>query len=668
MSLELAKSIAVQKNSVVLLLFWFCGGVGCCYAQLSPESLVEQYAVFNDDLEGSEALLEVWQEYLAHPFDLNSVSYTQLLSLPFLTVAEGEAIWQYRKRYQSFSSIYDLGWIEGISQERAKFLSNFFFVGEPPSVHSFELLQQLGYRSQLEKKKKKIGSPLFLETRALYSLGEIWRTGIRGRKLAGEPFGGKHSPLGYGDNTFFVEYTPVHRGFLRAVVGNYMLSSGYGLTYSTGANYQLFAGGHSKQGAKLIPRGTLLSANSGLPLGGALSFRFAERVLWTVSGSYRGVHATYKEQDGVRYLRSVDIGGVFDTETRQRWRYSTRETLVHTDLHYRDTHFAGGIVGVFDRFRNPFLLPTSQNGGLPELRVQTNLRVGAYFEYSSKIFLLWGEYTLGNTLRIPRVGLQGSAMLLGTEYRGLAEHLFSAEFYYYGKENVERYQQNYSFRSQARNRLGVNIYYTYWLPTGGKLLGYYSAFRDLEYGAKLISHPPDQELMLASEVSCGNGVLHCRYNFRIRSNNNLGIRGIQYNYRHRILGRYTYPLNRVFSLHTQLQMVLGNQKQSSKFARVGVAGFQDVRYTWRGFRVVLRLGAHSLEKSATTLSSYDPSLRYVYARHILQGLGIRCALLLRWSFARWWMLGAQAGVSYILRGEKKGFTGQGIRLQLSFAI
>lgn len=621
---------------------------------IAPEDLAEE------DFER----LDYWQEYIAHPLDLNTLSLSQLQSLPFLEDGEAELIWQYRERYQSFASVYDLAWLEGLPKARARFLAAFFCVGTPPPHKALSLLQQVGYRDKPPAKKKALGVPLFRETRFTYTPSLSLRFGVRGRNVAGEPFGSPHNRFGYVNYSGYAEYTSSGRQPLRVVVGNYVFRVGYGLIFSASQLGFPAERINSLSGEKELPRGTFATTSSATPLGIAINTRFFEHLSVTLSTSYRPVNATYTMQGGERYLRTVDIAGAFDTEARMRWCASTREALTLVGLKYTTSRYKLGVAALYDYFSHPFLpTQTLQDNPQTELKSKGMARMGFYGMYRWAKIRIWGECVYTSVREHAHNGGAFTG-LLASEYRTQRCGVFAAELYYYGLGNVARYQQNYSRTSHPRDRIGGNLYYAYWLTRSAKISVAYRLSQDL-WERTRFSLPQDHEFVCLGEwETLHQQTLQLRYKYRHRVKAHTSQDGAELStFRHDAKIRYTIPLGNTFSLVSQMQLVLASRKASQQFARPGGAFFQDIRYANRVFASTLRMAFFLLKETNAALYFGEPALRYTFPLHSARNSGVHFAVLLVTKPVQWLRLGLQIGSTFENGNAALQYSGSEARMQ-----
>lgn len=601
----------------------------------------EQEIVSEEPSEADLDRIEQWQDYLAHPIDLNTASLTLLRSLPFLREGEPEALIAFRERYQTFSATTDLFWVENLSHDRASELLPFFCVKEPLigrfHKQQAEVLQRVSYRAVRGVKTKKdvLGNPLALETRLDYRAGDALRIALRGRTLPYEPFGTRVNPYGYASYAGFGQITFEGESPARLVVGHFSYLAGYGLTFSSSRYAFPSQRVLSPQGDRYLPRGCFATPTSATPFGVAVTSRLGRLLLLTVGLSYRPVNASYREVKGARRLRTVDISGAFDTPSRQKWRNATRESLALFDLKLLRQRYALGLAGVYDHFRDPFLASTS-----PELKLQTQLRLGIYGLYRWRRLQLWGELAEGGLH--PKTffgkkeranGWAQASTLLAADYKTTRYGSWAVELYRYGQENASRYQRNFSRASHPRGRYGGNLYYHLWMLQGMQLSAIYRFHHSgLE---KAWRH----ELALAADVPLSAGrTLLLRYKTYYREP--------VYAARHDLKVRFAYPLSHTLTASSLCQLALGNQRATRRF--VPPSFFFAQRIDYRAHWITLSLFAAGFYggKYPAVIYYGEPSFRYTSPIHSVRRTGGRAVLLSRFRLGDYWALGFRLGATF----------------------
>ena len=110
----------MRRHLFLLLLFIMASGMLMAQDGAPADDWMEQLRAIAEDAgeEFDEKQLEALYtdlSYLAeHPIDLNTATQDDLRKLPFLTDAQVDSILSYRRRYQHFTTIYELKTIEAL--------------------------------------------------------------------------------------------------------------------------------------------------------------------------------------------------------------------------------------------------------------------------------------------------------------------------------------------------------------------------------------------------------------------------------------------------------------------------------------------------------------------------------------------------------------------------
>lgn len=645
---------AMQRASLLLFLL-FCSAVPTVAQNQTPPS--ETIIFTEEPSEADLERLEQWQDYRAHPTDLNAASLTHLRSLPFLHEGEPEAIVAFRERYQTFAAVTDLLWVENLSRERAAELLPFFCVNEPHFARfhkqSVEIYQRASYRflRAVKTKKNVLGNPLGLETRLDYRVGDALRMALRGRTQPYEPFASRENPYGHAAYSGFGQMTFAGECPARLVVGHFSYLAGYGLTFSSSNASFPSERPLSPQGDRYLPRGCFASPSSATPLGIAVTSRLGRSFLLTSALSYRPVNATYRDLKGGRYLRTVDISGSFDTPARQKWRNVTREILALLDLKFLRQHYALGVAGVYDHFREPFLTPVAATA---ELKLQSQLHLGLYGRYRRQCFQLWGELAAGGLGVKKGLGdeWERTSALLAAGYQTDRYGSWTLEGYHYGIQNPSRYQRNFSRASHPRGRWGANLHYVLWRSWAQFAVAYRFHHNTSE---KAWRH----ELALSADLPFAAGrALFLRYKTSSRAPH--------YAARHDLKARFSYPLSRAMTLVSQGQLVWVNQKATLRFASPSLFLSQRLDYHARVLILALFLAGFYGGQSPAEIYYGEPSFRYTSPVHSVRRTGGRVVLLSRFRFLRFGLLGCRLGVTFEASKRRTLLASYDVQLQLGF--
>ncbi|MGP1363403.1 MAG: hypothetical protein ACTTKZ_06935 [Bacteroides sp.] len=602
--------------------------------------------------------IEQWQDYLENPIELNTASLSLLRSLPFLKEGEPEALIAFRNIYREFAAVTDLLWVENIARDRATELLPFFYVRESAigvfHRQQIDVLQRASYRAErgVKTKKNTLGAPLALETRIDYHAGDVLRLALRGRKQPYEPFGTRFNPYGYPSYAGFLQTSFSGKWLERVVLGHFSYLAGYGLTFSSSNYFFPTQNPLSFQGDRYLPRGCFATPSSATPFGLAVTSGLGSSLLLTLCFSYRPLNATYREQNGTRFLRTVDISGAFDTPVRQKWRNATRETLGVLDLKWQRRYYALGIANAYDYFRDPFLASTTSPTA--ELKLQSQWRVGLYGQYRWKRFKCWAEFAEGDLQSSERWTkvLERNSALWAAEYATVRYGTWSAELYRYGAANPSRYQRNFSRSTHPRGRWGANLYYNFRLLQGTQFAATYRFHRS--FLDKVCRHEVEFAADLPFSTGCS---LFLRYKTYYRTQ--------IYTMRHDVKVRFLYPLTNSFIAISQCQVAAANPKDRRKLAPPSIFLSQRVDYRTRSLTIACLAAVFYGGEHPAVIYYGEPSFRYTSPIHSLRKTGGRLVLLSHVRFGKYWTLGCRFGGT--IEAQPWHITSYDAQLQLAMA-
>ena len=245
------------------LLTVLCLGLYCWHGLTGQtvrpnDRWMEYLEDLSEDLENEEQAEALYADlsWLAeHPLDLNTAGAETFRRLPFLSDAQIEALLDYRKRYGSMVTVYELKNIEAIDLPTLDLLLPFVYAGEtgtrrPVSFRNLlkygagelairldpALQEKQGFKPQpdsvLQKfpNRKYLGEPFYHALRYSHAFDERLQAGLVAEKDAGEPFLNRYR-RGY-------DYYSAHLllrdlGWLKTLaVGDYRVSFGQGLVIS----------------------------------------------------------------------------------------------------------------------------------------------------------------------------------------------------------------------------------------------------------------------------------------------------------------------------------------------------------------------------------------------------------------------------------------------------
>lgn len=342
---------------------------------------VERMAEDSDDDIDYEELLDYYIFLSDNPINLNSDEVARLVELHLISAFQLEELKKYRRYYGDFLFMDELEMVEGFDEQTIDIIRPLVFVGQDTSKDriTFRKLARYGkhqllgrYEQILEKQQgyqpttdsallakpnsRYLGCPQKLQFRYNYNYRNQIRAGFVLEKDAGEMFFtdkvsdtikamlGKNYRRGF-DFVGFHLYAKDLGIVKAAVLGDYQLSFGQGLTLWSGMTFGKAGAGSSvmKQGRGISPkssaseyafmRGTAVTLGKG-PFSG------------TVFYSYRMVDANISVTDTLEseaeFISSLQETGYHRTIGELQDRHAIRQQIVGGHLSYAIAHFEVG--------------------------------------------------------------------------------------------------------------------------------------------------------------------------------------------------------------------------------------------------------------------------------------------------------------------------------------
>ncbi|MBR3427147.1 MAG: helix-hairpin-helix domain-containing protein [Bacteroidales bacterium] len=341
---------------------------------------VERLAEDSDDDLDYEDLLENYIFLSDNPVNLNSDEVARLLELHLINAFQYEELQKYRRHYGDFLFMEELEMVEGIDEQTFAILAPVVYVGKDLTKDKVTLKKlarygkhqllgryeqvlepQQGYSSYSDEEilakpnSRFLGSPQRYQLRYTYNYRNKVRAGFVLEKDPGEMFFTDH----VSDTVKALLGKQYHRGFdfvgfhlyakdmgivKAAVVGDYQMSWGQGLTMWSGMSFGKAGAGSSimKQGRGLSPKSsaseTLFMRGTAVTLGGG---PFGATVFY----ANRMIDANVSVADSLEeaeMVSSLQETGYHRTIGEIQDRHAIRQQVVGGHLAYAVAHFEVG--------------------------------------------------------------------------------------------------------------------------------------------------------------------------------------------------------------------------------------------------------------------------------------------------------------------------------------
>ena len=503
---------------ILFLLFAVAAKAQIAIDTLSAEALnellieqVERMAEDSDDDIDYEELLDNYIFLSDNPINLNSDDMVQLMELHLINAFQYEELKKYRRYYGDFMFLDELAMVEGFDEQTIEIIRPLVCVGQDNGKDkiTFKKMARYGkhqilgrYEQVLEKQKgylpitdsallakpnsRYLGCPQKLQFRYTYNYRNRIRAGIVVEKDAGEMFFtdkvsdtikallGKKYSRGF-DFIGFHLYAKDLGIVKAAVLGDYQLSFGQGLTLWSGMTFGKAGAGSSvmKQARGISPKG---SASEYAFMRGAAVTLGKGPFSGTVFYSNRLVDANVSIADSLdneaEYISSLQETGYHRTIGELLDRHAIRQQIVGGHLSFAIAHFELGYTAHHTWLSVPLeLRPSHYNQFYFQGKQLTNQ--GIDFKFVKGKFAVFGEASMsfnkGNEVPEPVEGptqtqsgvstsstTLGFAGLVGLTVKPAGYLNFTLMYRDYGK----MYQNLYSnaFGESSRNQGQRGIY------------------------------------------------------------------------------------------------------------------------------------------------------------------------------------------------------------------
>ena len=393
---------------------------------------VERLAEDSDEDADFEDLLENYIFFSENPVNLNSDEVMQLVELRLLSVFQYEALQQYRRYYGDFLFLEELEMVEGFDEQTLAIIRPVVCIGQDQSTDKITLNKMARYGKHqlvgryeqiLEKQQgyvpindsallakpnsRYLGSPQKYQLKYTYNYRNKIRAGFVLEKDAGELFytdrvsDTVQALLGTQYNKGF-DFAGFHLyikdlGIVKAaVLGNYQLAFGQGLTLWSGMSFGKAGAGSSvmKQGRGLTPKA---SASEYAFMRGAAITLGGGPFSGTVFYSNRMIDANVSVADTLdneaELVSSLQETGYHRTIGELQDRHAIRQQVVGGHLAYAIAHFEVGYTAHHTWLSVPLQLrPSHYNQFYFQGQKLTNQ--GVDFKYVKGKYAVFGEVAM----------------------------------------------------------------------------------------------------------------------------------------------------------------------------------------------------------------------------------------------------------------------------------
>ena len=568
-----------------------------------------------EDVESStwEDVYDQLCELSLHPFDLNTVTRSQLEDLPFLSAQQIEEIMDYLYHYGPMKSKSELLMIRSLDEAHRRLLSSVCYVGESPKA-SFPRLKDMvrdGHHELMataripfqKKDNDYLGSPLRHWLRYQFNDGDYLKFGLVGANDAGEPFFADRNRWGYDYYALYLQLQGLGR-LESLCLGHYRVSMGMGLVMNTQTNYGKVAMLQMLGRSQTTLRAHASRTDNYLQ-GAAATLRLSQHFSFTGFFSYRSMDATLNK-DGT--IATILTSAYHRTQGEMAKKHNFEALKTGGSLLYTYHGLQLGLNTVYAHLSRQLQPNTAllYRQHYPQGRDFFNTSVS--YSYASARLSLNGETAIDKGAHLATVN--SASLLLGDAWSLMALQ----RFYSFRYASLDA--QSYSSGGRVQNESGFYLGLT-WKPSPNLQLMAYTDFAYYawaRYRVPQSSHTWDH---LVQGTWC-----HRKWNFFAR------YRLQQTQHRFRLSAEYTGAGG--FSMLSQFDgCYLPDDQQA--WGRVATQRFS---YQHRWLTLHLGVSYYHTGNYASRVYLYENAPLYTYSVMQLYGEGFRYWLMARAAIGR----------------------------------
>lgn len=580
-----------------------------------------------------------------HPFDLNSVTETELKTLPFLSDSQIQSLLSYRSRYGTMQTVYELKNVEYLDLETIYYLLPFVHIGAYPvnklpiSVKNLlkkgrnELQirydrcfqQKAGYRTYPDSvlarypNRRYLGEPFYTSLSYAYTFDERIQVGIVAEKDAGEPF---WKPVHKGYDFYSGHLLIKDFGWLKTwVAGDYKASFGQGLVLSHD-----FLPGYGAEATGMERRNNgfrrHFSTNEIDFFRGTAATLQGKKMELSFFYSYRRLDGA--PEDGV--FTSLPTNGLHRLE--RDWKKKKRIPMQTYGLHwqYANEHLCVGLTALSYSFGSYRWNPDPRPYNLFYFRGNRNQNAGIHYQWKNSRLAFYGETA---------VSAGGAIATLDALRLTPASYISLLVLYrYYDRRYQAFFGNAFGRNTSVQNEQGFYLGMELVPVARWRLSGYADFFRFpwLKYGVDAPSSGQEYKVQ-ASYTPSSRFSVSLRYTYRTKEENAsaeasgraLILPFVQQ--RMRLQDSWT-PVPALL-LRTSAEGI--RQKKTAGETNRGIVITQAA--AWKSpaspFQADLSVSWFCIDNYAARLTAYEKQLLYAFNRPSLYGKGVRMALSCR---------------------------------------
>ena len=640
-----------MKSVLPTLLFLF--HVSFLFSQ--SEQTNTQWMLYLEELAESEDSEEGYIEnlynelsYLSeHPFNIQTVTKSDLEKLPFLAALQIENLLYYIYKYAPIVDIYELKNVEDLDRQTITYLLPFIYVGEEeekvyakPSLKNvlkyskqeillggnFTVQEKAGYKEASKEEKELyphryyLGDPYHLSFRYNFSYQDKIQFGVSGEKDPGEAFWNEQQK---GFDFYAMNLTLKNIGRIKTLsLGDYRLSFGEGLVlnnnFSMGKTSDVININHKNTGIKRH-----VSTNENQYFSGAAGTLKFDRLESSFFYSHRNLDANADSAT----IYSFKKDGYHRVPNDIAKKNNAEIDLYGTNLQWRSDYWSLGLTAIHYSFGGKELNPELKPYNLYTLRGKEHTNTGISYSYRQKKVLFQGETAID--------GFGKLASINNLQINPASFVNWTLSYRYYAKDYNALYAKAFSESSTVQNETGLYTGMKIQFLRKWELAAYwdYFSFPWLKYEVDAPSFGNDILAQLSYRPT-QNIQMNIRYkrkekskNIRLEDEHEVSVSPYE---QHRLRYQLNYQLRPTILLKTQADYHL---YESTNNKQNGWSLTQTVSYAPDKTKFQLD-GAFAYFHSNnwnTRINIYEKNVLYAFSFPMYYGEGLRYYAVIKWK-------------------------------------
>ena len=573
-----------------------------------------------------------------NPFNLNSVTKSDLERLPFLSEIQIENLLYYAYKYAPIQSIYEVKIVEGMDIQTINYLLPFVYVGEikkseyitPKQVFKYGkheiylrtdycFQEKAGYQTPTEEELKKnpnkhyLGENYYLSAKYGFSYKNKIQFGMVGEKDAGEPFWNEHHK---GFDYYSTHFVLKDVGIIKTLcLGDYKASFGQGLVLNTD-----FVMGKTSNVVNINKKNTgfkrHFSSNEIDYLRGVALSLGKENCRLNLLYSNKQADATIAETE----IISFKTDGYNRTYKDLEKKNQAKLNLYGGNFQWKTADFNLGATAVYYDFGGKTLSPTLHPYNLFYLRNKNNYNAGIDYGFVRKKICFQGETAMSKN--------NSWATINTLQFNPASFAAFALSYRNYQKDYQSHYGRIFAEGSSVQNESGFYFGSNIKLKKYWGIATYIDAFKFpwLKYGINAPSEGNDFLIQINYRPK-HNCDMNLRYKDKIKEKNytpdKAKVTSILPYEQKKIRYQMNYNNSTGFKSRLQLDYTsyIGTSKQENKGWMIS----QNTGYANPEFPIQIDVGMayFKTDNWDTRIYAYEKNILYAFSFPTFYGEGIR---------------------------------------------